>query len=426
MARRSRKRLHGDGLPGSMFSPFIDVVMNGFAAIAVILCLFILFSAPPVETEPLRLVCTGTPLQLVDRASFVYVLGATGGTGKRTFALAPAGDTPLPEWFRADEAGVLAGIARGEGRFRVRASVRDADGKEVQAEFDVEVLPTAIPWHDDQRLRLTLESDDIPPARVGVPYEVTLGASGGVPPLHWQIVEIREGDDRRPSGLSCSEGRISGTPLIAGLLQFRATVTHTPGSFEHGGTRHQWTGAEVERTYRLRVLDRASIVIRTEPVRAGGAVLVTADTGALRGDEHIEWSTAPADLRRSDSGHVLHGSLIEARSYDLAAEIRWRDQVLAQDTGNLVVLPAQPRRFDAVVFQAWLGEPIDYALPCRGMEEPVQARILDGELPPGIETRGGAVAGSATQTGLFTARLRLTDVRGTLDGSVTIRVGPRY
>jgi hypothetical protein len=61
----------------------------------------------------------------------------------------------------------------------------------------------------------------LPPALIGQPYEAALQAVKGVPPYVWRVV-----DGTPPDGLSlAADGRISGTPTLAGRSTWRVEVS---------------------------------------------------------------------------------------------------------------------------------------------------------------------------------------------------------
>lgn len=450
MARARRRRDSDDVWGATMFSPFIDVVMNGFAAIVVILCLFILFSDQP--TTPIRFVATlSGPLRLVADASFAHVLSVTGGSGARRFSLTERDGSPPPEWMTLDPLGIAFGNAKARvDPLRLTATVSDRTGTD-RMDFEVEVLPGAIPWTHDQPVALTLAATDLPPARVGLPYEIVLGALGGVPPLQWKVTPARSPSDpvkvRAPgveveakstagerillggqdTGLWFAAGRISGTPIVAGRVTLDVEVSHSDGHWRYGEVDRVWKGGQAARGYSITVLGAVSLAIETTPARERDPLLVAARASALRPEEIIRWSGLPDGMTPRDDGRVVTGSMAKAGRYPVRVEVVAGDSVLAHAEGDLVVLPRVGGDVDPIVFQAWVGEDCNYAVPYRGRLEPVSVTLASGRLPDRVDLVDGAFRGRPTETGLFAVSLKLEDAAGvTTTLAVTLRVGTRY
>jgi hypothetical protein len=73
---------------------------------------------------------------------------------------------------------------------------------------------------------LIITTQSLPAATVGVPYNATLTAAGGIPPYTWTIIS-----GALPPGLSLSSaGVISGTPTSAGTFNFTVQVIDPLGN----------------------------------------------------------------------------------------------------------------------------------------------------------------------------------------------------
>ena len=113
--------------------------------------------------------------------------------------------------------GTIAGTptASGTFTFTIRASSAGLPPRAGTQEYTLTILP-----------QLTLDAT-LDAARVGVPYDVTLAAAGGVPPYQFAVVGL-------PAGLALDEtaGTITGTPVNPyPALPLTVTVTDsgTPG-----------------------------------------------------------------------------------------------------------------------------------------------------------------------------------------------------
>jgi streptogramin lyase len=66
-------------------------------------------------------------------------------------------------------------------------------------------------------------SSPLPPAQPGVPYSLSLQATGGISPYAWSVQS-----GQLPPGLTLStDGQITGTPLLSGIFEFTVRVTDT-------------------------------------------------------------------------------------------------------------------------------------------------------------------------------------------------------
>ena len=132
--------------------------------------------------------------------------------------------TALPPWLSLSPAGVLSGTPTTPGITSVGVLVSDSAGTPVGKTFNLTV----------EQPPLEVTTGMLPDATVGVPYSVTLEATGGVAPYTWSAATL-------PSRLSLSSaGVLSGTPTTSGIEA--VTVFVTDGA-----------GTQVGRTYNLTV-----------------------------------------------------------------------------------------------------------------------------------------------------------------------------
>ena len=148
---------------------------------------------------------------------YSQTLGATGGTGTRTWALT-AGTLPGGLALNANT-GAISGTPTAPAA-AVSLTFRVTDSGTPTPQTATRILTLTIA----QVLSITTAS--LPDGRVGTPYSQALAAAGGTGTLTWALTA-----GTLPGGLSFSAGTISGTPTaaVAGVsLTFRVTDSGAP------------------------------------------------------------------------------------------------------------------------------------------------------------------------------------------------------
>ena len=144
---------------------------------------------------------------------------------------------------------------------------------------DLTVVPTVTP--------LEITTSVLPPATSGVPYSVTLEATGGVTPYTWSAEALPTGFSLSDNG---STGVLSGTPTTAGIEAVTVFVT------DDAGTR-------VGRTFNLTIeqpIDPLEITTSALPPTTSG-VPYSVTLEATGGVEPYTWSAASSGYRESRS-----------------------------------------------------------------------------------------------------------------------------
>lgn len=165
------------------------------------------------NTLELCAVAPNTPLTVVTRRvpaavagqEFSHALVAIGGAATSTAGYTWSA-TGLPEGLTVSAGGALAGTPVAVGT--QVATVQVSDGvSQASRELDIEVAANA---------RLQIEPVVLPTAVYGQSYDVTLTASGGLPPVSWTM-----DSGSLPAGLMLGlDGRVFGTPAQAGRFRF--------------------------------------------------------------------------------------------------------------------------------------------------------------------------------------------------------------
>jgi hypothetical protein len=167
----------------------------------------------------LAIITTSLPRQTVGDSCNVQ-LHATGGAGGYTWSLTSGSLPPGLAWTAITAQ--ISGTPTTAGNYSFSVTVTDAASKTASVTYSGAV---ATP--------LVITTTSLPAATVGQPYSASLGASGGWPPVTWQMVS-----GSLPPGLtlSAATGMISGTILDPpGML---LTVAAIPARQSSAGGPH--------------------------------------------------------------------------------------------------------------------------------------------------------------------------------------------
>ncbi|MFC1572874.1 putative Ig domain-containing protein [Candidatus Eisenbacteria bacterium] len=385
-----------DDSKGQLISPFVDVVMNAMAAMLIILILYIILIPP--ATSPILLPAPIPPA--VAFQEYFFACPVEGGTGSRLFAIE---EGSLPAELELDATtGLVFGIPRVSGTYPVTISVADGAGSDT-TEYSLEVRPTAIPY-DPLKMSFALirQFRNLPAARVGLAYEATIGASGGVEPYSWTT------QDPLPPGLVLEDGAIRGVPEAAGEWPFSVTAAFVTGSFSHEGREFNWRGGQRARTYALTVIDEPVAHLTLPRGRVGEQYSAGLILSNRLPDEGIAWDLSVPGLEADDRGSIK-GSPQEAGTFSVSYRVVLQDSATATGSDSLVILPERPeRQVGHVISLGRVDEDLEFAIPYRGLVEPVRAEATS-DLPPGLELEGTLIRGRPREEASTTIHLKLTD-----------------
>lgn len=407
----------------SLFSPLIDLALSALGAIFLLFLVFLWFARPDaIVPEPLRFLDT-TPGPAIRGQSYVFTFPVTGGcTGQRRFSV----QGELPPGLRFDEnSGTLHGIVDSSqaellSRFPLEIQVADASCEDRRA-ADLRLFPTAVPYDPKYPpFAIVRESGQLPPARVGHPYEAVFGAHGGVEPYRWAV-------DGVPPGLTLEDGRLVGTPRTAGVFELQVTVRHTRGRFTYRGRETSWWGGVDEGDFSLTVLpDLRHSLSSPAYLRVGESSAVTVATNGRGASEAVQWRGRIPGLEPMEGRYTLAGIPTEPGSFEIAYQITDGDRLLADGSGVIRVLPGVSFHVGGAILQAWFGEEIRSQIPHRGGVEPISI-TANTPLPAGLRIEDDALLGRPQEIGLFSIDLEAQDALGRkAEGQVTLRVGVRF
>lgn len=405
-----------DDRPGEPISPLIDVVANGLAAVFIILMIYIVV-VQPNRVERLRFLRGVEPSPAFSGRSYVFTFPVAGGLGERRFRLL---DGAPPAGLALDSlTGTLFGTpAEAPGRaLAVRVEVRDSAGGLDTLSASLRVHPAAVPYAPETApLSISRRTAELPTARAGAPYEAVLGALGGVEPYTWRVAA-----GALPPGLVLDGGRLAGTPARAGLFRFTVEVGHSAGRFLDEGRSVSWWGGVQRRAFALRVVEggvRHSLHLPEG--RVGEPYLGFVRVAGAPSAEPVGWTAAVPGLTPSPDGSLAGTPRAPGR---FAVSYRVGADPALSGSGTVRVLPPRPpASVGPAVVRARVGDSLRFAVPYRGLREPVAVRLV-GAPPEGLALVDGELAGVPRTPGEARVRLRAVDAAGhAAEGEVRLRI----
>ncbi|TDW97400.1 putative Ig domain-containing protein [Dinghuibacter silviterrae] len=319
--------------------------------------------------------------------SYSQSISATGGTSPYTYVA-----SGLPAGLTLTSGGVLSGTPTAGGSFTVTVTATDAS-------------TGSGPYQGTQTYTLTVNAASVvvapatlPAATVGVSYNQSISATGGISPYTYVATGL-------PAGLTlASDGTLSGTPTAGG--SFTVTVTATDAST--GSGPYQGT-----QTYTLTV-NPATIVIApaTLPAATVGVSYnqtITA-SGGTSSYTYVA-SGLPAGLTLT-SGGVLSGTPTTGGSFTVTITATdastgsgpyqgTQTYTLTVNAASVVVAPA-------TLPAATVGVSYNQVISATGGTSPY-TYVASG-LPAGLTlTSGGVLSGTPTTGGSFTVTITATD-----------------
>jgi len=151
-----------------------------------------------VRRPPWIVSTPAVPPRLEVGAPFRMTLRARGGSGVFAWTLAAG---KLPAGLRIGVDGSIFGTPRTSGTYRFAARAKDTEARSLSAQMKLSVVP-----------RLLIQTQRLPSARVGRPYDAHLAAVGGVSPTLWKLTR---GHLPRGIRLLSAHGRLTGVPKEA-------------------------------------------------------------------------------------------------------------------------------------------------------------------------------------------------------------------
>jgi hypothetical protein len=161
-------------------------------------------------SSPLAIATASTLAQGVINVPYNTALSATGGITPYAWSVASGNLAPGISLSRA---GVLSGTPTASGTFSFTVAVTDSEHPPSVANrsFSLTIIPAP-----------QITTTSLPNGSIGVFYNATLAATGGIPPYSWTIVQ---GNLPSEITLNATSGVVSGAPTSAGTSSFTVQVS---------------------------------------------------------------------------------------------------------------------------------------------------------------------------------------------------------
>lgn len=340
-----------------------------------------------IDPAPLEMAITGASCPLPTATlgvPYTQLLSVSGGTPPYRWTLSNS----LPLGITLTQDGRIAGTPTAAGAYPFRMSVADATGQSVSQDCWLVV--------DPPQLQIT-SSCPLPAASTGVPYNARVTASGGSGEYTWSVI------GSLPPGLAIrSDGRLSGTPTMAGPYLFRLRAEDS-------------RGAPVATACSITVVP-AALGISSCPMR-DGAVGEAFDQvlTAVGGAEPYSWtySGSPAPgVSIFSSGHAS-GTPTQAGAYTFSLAVTDANGQRATQSCSQQIRPKPVKIASACpLSQARVGTPYTTQLESTGGAQPLTWSLIDGSLPQGLSlASSGAITGTPETAGTASFTLRLADAQ---------------
>ncbi|MBI3682288.1 MAG: putative Ig domain-containing protein [Acidobacteria bacterium] len=318
---------------------------------------------------------------------YSFTLAAQGGTAPLTWSVTggqlPPGIGPITN------TGQLTGTPTIAGSYNFTVQLTDAIRATTSRTFTMAINSPAF----------SISTSTLPNAATGAPYNQTLSASGGAPPLQWTTSL-----GSLPPGLALNQatGVISGTPSAGGSYTFTVRVQDA-------------TGASATRQFTLIVVEGLIITTATALPAASEGIAYSQTLIASGGTPPYVWSLSigslPAGLALTPAGGVISGTPTAIGSYSFIVQVTDAVQQTATKaftlvvSGRLVILTPSP------LPNAIVRLPYSETLAASGGAPPYAWTLASGGTPPlGVVVNpNGVISGTPVAAGLFNFTVVVTD-----------------
>lgn len=261
--------------------------------------------------------------------------------------------------------------------------------------------------------QLTITTEALPAATVGVPYSFTLAASGGSPPYSWQIV-----GGALPTGLSLNaNGVLSGLPTVTG------TFTFTVRAFDR-------LQATAQRNYQLVVNTPPFLIVTLSPLPNATVGLPYSQILTVSGGQPpYRWTATglPPGLTLETSTGTLRGTPTTSGTFSLNVQVADSSGLNASKTFVLTINPPPLIITTESVFPGIVGQAYAQTISATGGVPPYRWALVSGSPGDGLrfDASTNTVVGTPLNPGSFTFSIQVTDSAGaTASRTYTLNVQP--
>ncbi len=250
---------------------------------------------------------------------------------------------------------------------------------------------------------LSVSTDSLPDAVVGVPYDRTLSVNGGKPDYRWTIES-----GSLPSGFSLSQnGDISGTPTTAGTSNFAVRVTDGDNS-------------SATKPLSLVVKPAAPLSLTTTSLpKASVGTTYSQNLGAKGGQTPYNWAVQsgnlPDGLILNQTTGAISGIPERAGSSSFVVTVTDQTATSVSATLSILVNPGiNELTFDTESLpDGVVGQAYSRSLKASGGNSPYLWEIKRGALPQGLAlSQAGAIEGKPQVSGEVEFDIQVSDQSG--------------
>lgn len=413
-------RLLLSGRSNTLFSPLIDVVANGMAAMFIILVVYMAMFKTRQSVPPITFLEVDTP-PVVCGVPYAFAPPVAGGVKERLFSLSKGN---LPNALKLHEStGTIFGIPDCSNRSNKVESMSavvavKSGGSEASRELLFKIHPGAIPYDPNKKLDIQTKTELLPSARVGTAYSLPLGGVGGAQPFYrWRLVK------GEIPGITIGEtdGILRGTPTRAGLYNLDVRLDHVHGRFEHQGVQIAWEGAQQTRSYLMEVLAESKPRVVLPMGRVGETYYgIGALTNRATG-ESIQVTLGESGLS-IDADGVVHGKPLKEGKHVAKYKVVKDGRTVTEGTSDFTVLPGRHKsELRTSTYHAIAGSSFSMPISVFGLREPIAISVSN--LPGWARIEDRSIVGTAPIPGAYEFKVSASDsIGGTVSGNATLVV----
>jgi hypothetical protein len=352
----------------------------------------------PYTTKAAETIAISTPLATLSiggnpgagtvGAAYSAQLSASGGTAPYSFSVTSGS---LPNGLTLSSTGAISGTPTAAGTATFTAQAQDASGTTASASFSILINPA----NNGQTLSLSI----LPGATVGVPYNATIGVTGGTAPYTCQ-----ETAGSLPSGLTLSAACVvSGTPTAAG------TSTMTVKATDSSSPALTVTGPES-----ITVANAGSLTL-TFPPNGTVGVPYTGSIGVSGGSAPYACSLTTGSLPPGlalGANCAITGTPTTVGTSDFTVTVTDSNTPMNTITGpiSMTIVPGSLKLTLSTLPDATVGTPYTATIGVTGGTAPYTCTQTGGTLPAGLTLSAACVvSGTPTAAGSNTMQVKVTD-----------------